>query len=88
MLTRENMLNGTFVRVHEALLANMLWDAENMRINELYSGGAPTGAPVRIFADGLSCGIPCWRLKKWNGPSLKGWQRSFCIRLYIRTSHS
>lgn len=26
MLTRENMLNGTFVRVHEALLpANMLW---------------------------------------------------------------
>ncbi|MEB6730890.1 hypothetical protein MX591_06370 [Escherichia coli] len=32
MLTRENMLNGTFVRVHEALLpANMLWDAEKIR---------------------------------------------------------
>lgn len=54
MLTRENMLNGTFVRVHEALLpANMLWDAENTRINELYSGGAP---------DGCSCLDICLRV--------------------------
>ena len=55
MLTRENMLNGTFVRVHEALLpANMLWDAEkSTRINELYSGGAP---------DGCSCLDICLRV--------------------------
>lgn len=55
MLTRENMLNGTFVRVHEALLpANMLWDAEKIRASMnstleesarrvLLSGYLPTG---------------------------------------------
>lgn len=54
MLTRENMLNGTFVRVHEALLpANMLWDAEKIRASMNSTGGAP---------DGCSCLDICLRV--------------------------
>lgn len=54
MLTRENMLNGTFVRVHEALLRRICSGTlKNTRINELYSGGAP---------DGCSCLDICLRV--------------------------
>ena len=83
MLTRENMLNGTFVRVHEALLpANMLWDAEKIRasMNSTLEE-RPTGAPVWIFAYGSLMWNPVLAIEEMQRTRLKGWQRSFCIRL-------
>lgn len=83
MLTRENMLNGTFVRVHEALLpANMLWDAEKIRasMNSTLEE-RPTGAPVWIFAYGSLMWNPVLAIEEMQRARLKGWQRSFCIRL-------
>ena len=83
MLTRENMLHGTFVRVHEALLpANMLWDAEKIRasMNSTLEE-RPTGAPVWIFAYGSLMWNPVLAIEEMQRARLKGWQRSFCIRL-------
>lgn len=54
---------------------------KNTRINELYSGGAPDGAPVWIFAYGSLMWNPVLAIEEMQRARLKGWQRSFCIRL-------
>ncbi|ROP61710.1 cation transport protein ChaC [Enterobacter sp. BIGb0383] len=83
MLTRENMRNGTFVRAHETLLpAHMRWDAEKIRAS-MYSTleERPTGAPVWVFAYGSLMWNPALAIEEMQRACLKGWQRSFCIRL-------
>ncbi len=83
MLTRENMLNGAFVRAHETLLpAHMRWDAEKIRAS-MYSTleERPTGAPVWVFAYGSLMWNPALAIEEMQRARLKGWQRSFCIRL-------
>ncbi|WP_263440969.1 gamma-glutamylcyclotransferase [Klebsiella variicola] len=83
MLTREDMLNGAFVRAHETLLpVHMRWDAEKIRAS-MYSTleERPMGAPVWIFAYGSLMWNPALAIEEMQRARLKGWQRSFCIRL-------
>jgi len=83
MLTRENMLNGAFVRAHETLLpAHLRWDAEKIRAS-LFSTlkERPTGAPVWVFAYGSLMWNPALAIEEMQRARLNGWQRSFCIRL-------
>ncbi|MGQ7167948.1 hypothetical protein ACUOCP_06890, partial [Escherichia sp. R-CC3] len=88
MLTRENMLNGTFVRVHEALLpANMLWDAEKIRasMNSTLEE-RPTGAPVWIFAYGSLMWNPVLAIEEMQRAQ-SGLQFPYiiCIRANVST---
>lgn len=76
MLTRENMLNGAFVRAH------MRRDAEKIRAS-MYSTleECLTGAPVWVFAYGSLMWNPALAIEEMQRARLKGWQRSFSIRL-------
>lgn len=83
MLTRENILNGDFLRAHEAILpAKLIWDEQRIMASMLSMlQQRPKDKPVWVFAYGSLMWNPMLIVEELRRARLLGWQRRFSIRL-------
>ncbi|MFJ4064391.1 gamma-glutamylcyclotransferase [Pseudomonas sp. NPDC089996] len=83
MMTRDTLLNGEYLRAHEALLpTEILWsmaDIEESMASTL--SRRDESAPVWLFAYGSLMWNPLVEYEEVQPATLEGWQRQFSIRL-------
>ncbi|MEH6415497.1 gamma-glutamylcyclotransferase [Pseudomonas sp. CGJS7] len=83
MMTRDTLLNGEYLKAHEALLpAEILWsiaDIESSMSTTL--SNRDESAPVWLFAYGSLMWNPLVEFEEVQAATLEGWQRQFSIRL-------
>lgn len=83
MMTRDTLLNGDYLKAHEALLPpEILWSMADIEasLNSTLRKRVES-APVWLFAYGSLMWNPLFEYEEVQPATLEGWQRQFSIRL-------